>query len=538
MTETEYLLNVAFKQIKNRQFANSNIVPFMESVLDNFYSSEYRQSSHRLVADMEDLPFVEVSFSTQLEAPCNLFDPDILTLKQLFLGECKFPASSFSSQLAILRQCGLKVSVDAKEIFQIMLSVRVTVHRQKKMVAVDENSYLRLVAVLKYLSDNPSLLNTKLKACDTLLTVLRKQAEHYCWLPIASSPPSQYPSCLVWKGSQYPLHFASFSANPLIILLSQDLATTQQVDLQVPHNLIVGSEAVFIENFPSQLEHHFCCSTKKLVFAVISHFKHVIKNKDSMPDNMLQIISIKTYEFLQNNIQFCNMTQLSSSKWLWVESLSIFIDSRQAAIAANPSFLLNLEPFIFVLSSNLKAFSTLFLRCGVPCNVTTEQILSVLQSVRDSSQLSDDEAWSKVRAVLDWIADNPDAISKDNILVPVESDLSYPQLIPIDDVAYTDNEMLRGIARMSNEKYNLIHPKMSYLSSKLGLSPLSDQLDITEDVFEDAGQHEPLATRLSNILSEYKDGLTIIKEMIQMLMMLEQLKLIFYMILALIQATI
>ena len=515
MTEIEYLLNVAFKQIKNRQFANSNVVPFMKSVLDNFYSSEYRQSSHRLKADMEDLPFVEVSFSKLLEAPCNLFDPDVLILKQLFLGECKFPASSLSSELGILRQCGLKVSVDAKEIFQIMSSVRVTVRRQKKMVAVDENRYLRLVAVLKYLSDNTSLFNTKLKTCDTLLTVLRKQAEHYCWLPIASSPPSQYPSCLVWKGSQYPLHFASFSANPLIILLSQDLATSPEVDLHVPHNLIVGSEAVFIENFPSQLEHHFRCSAKKLVSAVISHFRHVIKNKDSMPNNMLEIISIKTYEFLQNNIQYCNMTQLSSSKWLWVESLSTFIDSCQAAIIANPSFLLNLEPFIFILSPNLRMFSPLFLKCGVPHNVTTEQILSVLQSVRDSSQLEDDEAWSKVRAVLDWIADNPDAISKDNVLVPVESDLSYPQLIPIDDVAYTDNEMLRGIARMSNEKYNLIHPKVSYLSSKLGLSPLSDQLDITEDVFEDAGQHEPLTTRLSNILSEYKDGLTIIKEMIQ-----------------------
>ena len=513
MTETEYLLNVAFKQIKYRQFANSNVVPFMKSVLDNFYSSEYRQSSHRLKADMEDLPFVEVSFSTQLEAPCNLFDPDVLILKQLFLGECKFPASSFSSELGILRQCGLKVSVDAKEIFQIISTIRVTLRRYQNIVVADENKYLRSIAVLKYLSDNPSLLNTYLNKRDTLLTVLRKQAEQYCWLPIASSPPSQYPSCLVWKGSQYPSCLVSFSANPLIILLSQDLATSPE--LHVPHSLIVGSEAVFIENVPIKLAQHFRCSAKNLVSAVISHFKHVIQSEDSIPKSMLERISIMTYEFLQNNIHYCNAAQLSSSKWLWVENLSTFIDSRQAAIAANPSFLLNLEPFIFVLSSNLKAFSALFLRCGVPHNVTTEQILSVLQSVRDSSQLKEDEAWSKVRAVLDWIADNLDAISKDNVLVPVESDLSYPQLIPIDDVAYTDNEMLRGIARMSNEKYNLIHPKVSYLSSKLGLSPLSDQLDITEDVFEDAGQHEPLTTRLSNILREYKDGLTIIKEMIQ-----------------------
>ena len=57
--------------------------------------------------------------------------------------------------------------------------------------------------------------------------------------------------------------------------------------------------------------------------------------------------------------------------------------------------------------------------------------------------------------------------------------------------------------------------KVSHLAPQLGLSPLSDHLDITDDVFENVGQHEPLITRLSNILNEYKDGLTIIKEMIK-----------------------
>ena len=42
-----------------------------------------------------------------------------------------------------------------------------------------------------------------------------------------------------------------------------------------------------------------------------------------------------------------------------------------------------------------------------------------------------------------------------------------------------------------------------------------DVTDATEMYLEDAGQHEPITTRLSNILQEYKDGLTIIKELIQ-----------------------
>ena len=82
-------------------------------------------------------------------------------------------------------------------------------------------------------------------------------------------------------------------------------------------------------------------------------------------------------------------------------------------------------------------------------------------------------------------------------------------------VAYTDNDILREIASASDGNYLVIHPKVAYLAPPLGLIPLSDQLDITEDIFEDAGQHEPLTTRLRNILKDYKDGLTIIKEMIQ-----------------------
>ena len=40
-------------------------------------------------------------------------------------------------------------------------------------------------------------------------------------------------------------------------------------------------------------------------------------------------------------------------------------------------------------------------------------------------------------------------------------------------------------------------------------------MDIAEDAFEDAGPNEPLTVRLKNILKDYKDGLTIIKELLQ-----------------------
>ena len=509
MQETEYLQKVAFQQIRTRQFINSSIVPFMISVLDNFYSPQYRQSANQLTSAMSSLPFVEVSNSSTLDTPQNLFDPEIEILLQLYNGENKFPSSSFHSYLPILRQCGLKSSVNADEIFQILSSLRSRAHYSTSY-NVGQVKFSRILSVLKYLSDNPHLFNSYIKGYrNKLLAILCNQASQYCWLPVASNPPSNYPSSLTWKGSQYSTCLVSSGVSPLVVL-SQDLSTSE-----LP--LIVGSQAIFVENTPHQLSQNLISHPMSLVPAVISHFNQVILHKDKISGDMLQSISFKTYTYLQQNISYCN-AQLILDKWIWLESRSTFIDSSQVAVAGNPSFRSSLEPFIFVLPSNLQKFSNLFIRCGVPDSVTASQILSVLKSIQDQSggsQITNDNAWSIVRAILDWIADDTERMREGNALIPVESDSSYPQLLPIEDVSYTDNEMLRDIANASDEEYNLMHPKVTYLVPILGITPLSDHLDITEDVFDDAGQHEPLTTRLGNILREYKDGLTIIKEMIQ-----------------------
>ena len=187
------------------------------------------------------------------------------------------------------------------------------------------------------------------------------------------------------------------------------------------------------------------------------------------------------------------------------------------AIKPNPSIEIKLEPFVYVLPNDLLPFQNLFVKCGINSQITSCQILDVLQSLQNTphSEITAKRAWSFVTTILEWLADDTDRLNEGNVLLPVECDSPYPQLLPIEEVAYTDNEWLRNIASALNEKYNIVHPRVSHLSAVLGLTPLSDQLDITEDIFDDAGQHEPLTTRLSNILREYKDGLTIIKEMIQ-----------------------
>ena len=513
MSETDYLQKVAFVQIENQMFESSDIVPFMQSVLDNFYSPTYKQVIRQLTKAMKTLPFVRISSTKTLEAPCNLFDPENEMLLDLFFDENKFPASNFHLYLPILRQCGLRSSVTSSEILHIIQLNQATVVINHIKVNFDHVKYCKVVAALKYLVKHPNLLSDNVHVGQnkhgSLLYTLQKQASHYCWLPVASNPPNSYPSCLAWKGSQYPSSLASASAHPLVVL-SNDLASSK-------FPLIIGSQAVFIENVPTELANHLRSSSKYLTQAVATHFKLVTEKCEEMSAEKLKAISMQTYNFLLRNINNFD-AQMLGDKWIWLKNVSSFVAPTQVAIAANPSFRASLEPYVFVLPPNLQKFSQLFTKCGVSPTITTSQILSVLKSLKDTpagSQLMATEAWSIVTSILTWLAEDTERINEDNFLVPVESSLPYPQFYPKDKVSYTDNEMLRNIANASEEEYHLIHPKVSHLAPILGLTPFSDKLDITEDIFEDAGQHEPLTTRLSNILKEYQDGLTIIKEMIQ-----------------------
>ncbi|CAI7990021.1 Sacsin [Geodia barretti] len=103
-------------------------------------------------------------------------------------------------------------------------------------------------------------------------------------------------------------------------------------------------------------------------------------------------------------------------------------------------------------------------------------------------------------------------------LFTVEDDSSdWPILVESEGVVYTDNDFLRRyIGVPEAESYKLVNKRIPpQMARLLRLKPLSEFLDIAEDAFEDIGQHEPLTVRLKNILKDYKDGLTIIKELLQ-----------------------
>ena len=514
INKIDYLLKVCFCQIKSGQFNSSNVVPFMLSILDSFdnLKRKYPKLFEPFKNAISSLPFIPVSSSTVLQAPCNLFDPQDAMLRQLFRNQPVFPGPELSSCLHIFRQCGLKsiTSVTGTDILEIITSIQVC--SGKDLATSNDVNISRVKAVLWYVNKYPNVLNERVISTTfhkDLQTALVLQAQSYCWLPIVSNPPEGYPTCLKWKGSLCGQSLASARYSPLVVL-SQNISSSQ-----LP--MIVGSQAIFVENVPSQIAQCLGNSPEIMLDAVVAHFKEIIKNEVKIESDVLDQLSYQIYSYLQDNVDYCDKETFDDiENWVWMESESTFISSSIVAIRSNPTFRQSLEPFVFVVRSRMQKFNKLFSKCGIQQQIFANDVLSVLQSIKDRpDKISIEEAWSLVKAILDWIVDDPSRMNDGDVLVPVQSDSPYPQLQPIEVVSYTDNEMLLNITMTPDKEYMLVHDRVAHLAPQLGLSPLSDHLDITEDVFEDAGQHEPLITRLSNILKEYKDGLTIVKEMIQ-----------------------
>ena len=216
-----------------------------------------------------------------------------------------------------------------------------------------------------------------------------------------------------------------------------------------------------------------------------------------------------------------------TQKCVWISKYKRFVHPDFVALKQNPTFRQNLEPFIWMLPYDLEKYFPLFQALGVKYIASESQLVGILREIKQGSSkclcLRNEEAWQLVMSILNWITGNGehmvDAPLCDLVYVPTESDSNWPTLEACKDVVYTDSDFLKQyyqISVKSDDSYTFVNHKITpQLAYKLRLKPLSKHLNLSEDAFEDVGQSEPLTVRLKNILKDYKDGLTIIKELLQ-----------------------
>ena len=266
------------------------------------------------------------------------------------------------------------------------------------------------------------------------------------------------------------------------------------------------------------------CS-RRLVKHALAHFQHLISNHIKIDADLVNDTVHKFYRYFQRNLSNQDLHGLQFYEWIWIRKHQKFVSSKMVVLEPNPSFRHDLEPYLYVLPHELCRYSTLFTEFGVTPFATQSQIISVLQMIKgtDRSKLDVDDTWRTIRSILSWLTGYEQKhaeLSWDEVLyVPIETPgLDHPQLVDASKVVYTDNAFLKNFLKSSETEgsYTFVHESIIPQMAKcLGLTPLTEYLDISEDTFEDVGQSEPLTQRLKNILRDYDGGLTIIKELIQ-----------------------
>ena len=521
----DFILDYLFPLIQRRVYPDHLLDDLMQEILDMFQilisRAPYRRQQ-QLLSALQSLPFLRTQPGTR-KCPHELFDPSVQLLCELYKSEPVFPTLPFDKTryLQHLRIFGLRTTVKPQEIVDIIYAISTPANTYPQ--CVDNTKLSRAKAVLEYLSKcNSSTLSVTVTTSYQwrsqrypFSTALKNLATDRNWLPVCSSPPEDYPSCLQWKGKDLASHFISLSS-PVLIPTAYNFNSI---------SLVVGSQVYLLDStLPSSVANIFAAGIS--VHHILAHFKEVIHCKQEISTDTMTYIVDLIYKYLQvSNKKYPQQLHglKSFPEWIWIKRQNIFVNPDIVAMNQNSSFRHNLEPYIYILPDDLVRYSDLFTAFGMEHTVTQSQIVSVLSMIEyKGSGSNESETWQTVMSILNWLTSDgtqePSLSEKGTLYVPVESDSSWPQLMEPSEVVYTDNDFLKEFLTSTDDSeeytfvHHRIHPKMAH---KLGVTPLSEYLDISEDTFEDAGQYEPLTVRLKNILKDYKDGLTIVKELLQ-----------------------
>ena len=525
-TTVDLLVYTVFPLIERESLKRDDAKNLMKEVLEKFHaitSNVSYQKRQEFESAIGRLSFLPVS-AGKPKPPNTLYSPSEEELKNLFYNEPVFPSEPFSGGqcLKVLKQCGLKTSVTRQEIVDIVCSI--SSKASTSPVAVDQVKHIRAKAVLTYIKRwGPQQLSETVHISDyprprygqnlQFSQALRKLSETKSWLPVQATPPSGYPSCLTWRGSGCTRHFISFGSS---VMLSE-------------HALACGSQVYFVEHsLPQALCKEFTPSPYDVMQHVMAHLEKVIL-KHTQVSNVKKI-TFGIYHLLhkcQEQDHTANLSLLERTEdCVWLTRQKKFVHPNSIALEQNATFQHNLEPFVYILPDDLAEYESLFTELGVQEVVTRSQIMGILEKIQEgnpsSCGISNKQAWNLVMNILRWSTESDNGDEDDDngpTLIPVEPDTDWPTLVTAEDVVYTDSAFLQRFLETSGdteEEYTFVNHRVSPdLACQLQLTPLSEHLNISEDAFEDVGQSEPLTVRLKNILKDYKDGLTIIKELIQ-----------------------
>ena len=519
--QTQLLKKLGFAKSSGVGFISTLILPKICSMKDHYIDGIMTQvldlyqslctSSKDITAIIQHLPFVKTD-SGDRKCPIELFDPSNKFIQVIYLGENnKFPDEPYNSDkyISVLKQCGLRSALNPQEVLDVISSIGLPATEVPEPVGMTEWS--RAVGIIEYITSN-DFCSTSSEEKDPTVSFqenLKLYSGVKNWIPVLADRPSNYPTCLSWKGDDHSSHFISLKGSVCV-------SSTNSPTLP----LLYGSQVFFTHMFNDET-----LKWDEPVHCLFPHFEQVMKAcKDFAPEEMMSILDNLYFAMqeLVDSTSSHHVDQLRSiGDWVYIKKHHRFVSIDNVAVECNPTFDHNVEPFVYIIPDSISKYTKLFKFCGMKENISESQIISILGFVKQGkvhSTVSEADKLRIVVAILNWLTDNgtkPYDKSKysEPVYVPVQSLSDELDLRELSEVVYADNEFLKNT--LESEGLIYVHDRISHLASSLHVVPLSEKLDISEDTFEDAGHSEPLTVRLKTILNDYKDGLPIIKELIQ-----------------------
>ena len=510
-TKIQIIVYVILFAIENKQLTRENVLKVTATILDtseyNLLSSESEGS--KLTDLLKSLEFIPTSQRVDLYSASMVYDPEDQILQNLLGGEKIFPIAPFAANhFAALRQLGMKSSdhIGPSDLIRVTHLICNQGDNQAKIKRANH--------LLQFLSSTKgnTLLNSHYnnKPLDQCLCSIS-------WLPVMVTPPKDYPNCLGWKG-----------ATGSQFVSAQQIHANSSPDDHKKLPYLIGSQCNILKyegSLSPKLLDSFNISHIIPVNAMIQQLLDLIAHrKDIEPKKFNHYIKI-LYDHLQPAVP----TNCSSQYWHNLSQSEIVqIDNdtfvRPCLVACSyDDKAINvgkLEPYLYILPDHLQQYRSLFCHIGVKKYITRHDVLCVLKKIASKPNKAD---WNLVDKILKWLyiscSINELQQLHDKIFIPVDSDRLV--LKPANKVAFLDkdlewlrnnNEALDSVI----EDYHLVHSSITYeMACKLQLKPLNTMIANTEEFcFEQAGQSEPLTTRLNRILREYKDT-SVIQELLQ-----------------------
>ena len=493
MTPTAFLSSVVFSGIKNGFYSHQQISTLMSWVLRQY--NFMQDLSFR--ASLQQLPFV-LNQSKRLVTPCEVLDPRQPVLRQLFEGESnRFPHEDFVKDdiLQTLQQLGMRSFPDATDILHVAKTVQNFPH---------DVASRKALALLDFLDQNSSMLKS-----DWVVQGLKNER----WIQQKKDPPPSYPRSMPWfvgKASFYKPSEVRSQSKAYLFGVSFPLATK------------LCSNALEVAFGWRQLP-----TVQQLLQQLRSACSGPIKSMNGSERYHFQVMLKEIYQEASKNVDLViSMIKNDPTFPAWIWHGDGFTLPSDVAFVRSCN--IDFKPYLFIVPQDFHTFRPFLQRCGVRETFAISDLLRVLAVIKekhDRSNLSVNDVADDQKLscdILQWIVRDGkplDSELRENLLVPIMTWGNTLKLLPCRDCTFCDAIWLKkgGSEIPIVSQFPMIHDTISTrVAQLLGVPPISTRVTCAEALgIEQTGPHEPVTTRLRNILNEYKEGVGVFRELVQ-----------------------